>query len=214
MYVLFESARPAPPRPPGVGERAHPVRPFAGRRHAKWAGLTLMPYSDEMRGALRALCQPYFPVGEGTRVESLARRFRPGVFAIARAAPDGSSAVIGFTAFLPLSAFGARLIEFGLFDGADPQEEALAPGFRAAAALYWWATVAEGAAFRALPLVELALSAPPFAGKDIFAAAGTARGLSAMLRLGFAPVEAGETPSAGVMLARRFGARGEDSHAR
>lgn len=214
MHVQYESARTAPPRLRVTTAAGAPARPFAPRRAVKWFGLTLIPYAGEMQGALSALCQPYFPVGKGTRVESLALRFRKGVFAIARAAPDGSSDLIGFTAFLPLSSYGVRLIEFGLFDGADPEDAALASGFRAAAALYWWATVAEGPAFRALPLVEFALSAPPFSGKDIFAAAGTARGLSAMIRLGFAPIEAGETLAPGAMLARRFGARGEGPHAR
>lgn len=182
---------------------------FAEKHPLKWFGISLVPYREEFRGDLIALYSPHFGAnGEPEKLEPIVKKHSAGIFAITRLAAARRFDVIGFTAFLPLSAYGVRLIEFGLFDGADIHRDALADGFRAAGALYWWATVAEGAAFRALPLIELALSQPPYAGKDIFATAGTARGLNAMRRLGFSPLRAGETEQVGSLVARRLASSG------
>ncbi len=57
---------------------------------------------------------------------------------------------------------------------------------------------------RVVPLVELALSQWPLSHKDIFATAGTPRGLNAMRRLGFAPVHRIGEAFVGDLVVRRF----------
>ncbi|MBY0422737.1 MAG: hypothetical protein K2Q06_10575 [Parvularculaceae bacterium] len=193
-----------------VGERMEPA--LGGRRATKWFGLTLFPYDDAFRDAVAALAAAHFPGALAEEVAARVRAYRMGFFVIATARQRRFPEPIGFTAFLPLSEFGVRLIEFDLFDGADLSDDALAPDFAKAAALYWWATVAEGPAFHALPLVELALSRPPFVGKDIYSTAGTPRGLNAMLRLGFAPYGARNRGVVGGVLARPALARGAAPH--
>lgn len=159
------------------------------RNHFKWFGLTLLPYDEAFREEFLSLYIPHFAyAGDAVRLEPLVGKYRAGILAIVRARPGAPSEIIGFSAFLPLTDYGVRLIEFDLFNGADLQPEALAENFRDAAALYWWATVAEGLAFRALPLVDLALAQPPLWNKPVYATAGSPRGLNAMLRLGFSPL--------------------------
>lgn len=182
-------------------------------RHSKWFGITLLRYEDAFRDDLLRLYAPHFAESSSPhQIEPTVRRYRAGIFAIAKTAHDRTYDVIGFTSFLPLSEYGRQLIEFGLFDGADIDPDALAGDFSTASALYWWATVAEGQAFRALPLVELALSQAPLAGKDIFATAGTPRGLNAMTRLGFSPLQ-GEAKVGSIVIRRSDETAMEMSHA-
>lgn len=190
----------------GLGDLPAPV--LGGNRATKWFGLTLFPYDAAFRDVVQALAAKHFPGALAEDVERRVSAYRAGFFVIATARERRAAAPIGFTAFLPLSEFGVRLIEFELFDGGDLSDDALAPDFARASALYWWATVAEGPAFHALPLVELALSRPPFAGKDVYSTAGTPRGLNAMLRLGFAPYGARNRGAVGGVLARTVSSRG------
>ena len=155
-------------------------------KNFKWFGLTLVPFSMRYADQLTKLATTHlFHEGVKQQSSTIALAYPEGIFLVRDCNSNIQDEIIGCHAFLPLSQYGLQLIEFGLFDGADIESDALASNFKDAIAIYWWTSIAPGKALKSVTLVNLILERDDYSGKPIFAKAATQRGLLAMKGLGF-----------------------------
>ncbi len=155
-------------------------------KNFKWYGLTLVPFQISYAASLRHLAETHlFQDGVQMNSTKFVLAHPEGIFLVLDCTSENQSDVIGCHAFLPLSQYGLRLIEFDMFDGSDIEDDAIAKNFQEAVALYWWTSIAPGKAIKSVTLVNLLLERDDFANKPIFAKAATQRGLLSMRGLGF-----------------------------
>lgn len=91
----------------------------------------------------------------------------------------------GFVAFLMLNAEGMRSLAAGTLDRRTPDLSLLARQHERPAGIYTWAVYAPGGLVGAIPLILEKISAPLYAGVDLFAWASTFDGKRFAEALGF-----------------------------
>lgn len=134
-------------------------------------------------------------------------------------ASDG--ALVGFFAFLMLTADGADRLVSGALNTRAPDVEAIAATGEAPHAVYVWALVAEKKTASALPLVLGAFDAAVYARTDLYARPATEGGLRLMSKLGFKAAVGGEIAQGELCVIRRsveptrilYPGRSETAHA-
>jgi len=164
--------------------------PLQKCKNFKWYGLTLIPFRMQHAAKLRKLAETHLFV-DGIHMNStkFVLAHSDGIFLVVDGVSDERDDIIGCHAFLPLSQYGLRLIEFDMFDGSDIEDDAIAKNFQEAVALYWWTSIAPGRAVKSVSLVNLVLERDDFSDKPIFAKAATKRGLLSMRGLGFTSLD-------------------------
>lgn len=151
------------------------------------------PESNEIRDLHRLLHTEISP--QAGTLETMTRVFahnRDCFWLIEHRAPQSESPkIIGFYAFLPLTAEGHAALRAHTLDTADPPLSALAPFGDAPAAVYIWAILARRLTRRLDPVISRAMGWR-YAGAPLYARVTTADGLKSGVGAGSASVS-GET---------------------
>lgn len=165
-----------------------------GSHQLPWHSYALEPAKVTQEGQIQKIINQYFdPTDLNPDMLDLAYKYRRGMLCITTTERSHGHNVVGLHAFLPLSDFGVRQIEYNVFDGQNIASDSLATDFENAVALYWWISAVKPSAKSALPLVELELNRAPFYSKAIYAHAVTKVGKDALHRYGFEPVCEGKS---------------------
>jgi len=141
-----------------------------------------------------ALTRPHMAVAsEGAVGRVLAHNSHSvwGLFRCADEAGNGAT-LAGYCSFLLLNQAGAKALCEGEIDPKCPSLDYLTRADVEPEIIYIWALVAKGFGGIAIPLIAHAMGAP-YAGRPIYATAGTEAGLRALSGFGYEPAVAGKT---------------------
>ncbi len=116
-------------------------------------------------------------------------------------ANDG--ALVGFFAFLMLTADGVDRLVSGELNTRAPDISAIVATGQAPQAVYVWALVAEKKIAGALPLVLSAFDAAVYARTDLYARPATDGGYRLMSKIGFRAIDGGEIEQGELCVIRR-----------
>lgn len=140
-------------------------------------------------------------VADGALVHAIWRH-NPTVLLALLAGTPPTQRLVGFVAFLPLTAAGHRAMIEGTFTGAQPRIEWIARADETASAIYFWASVAIGRAARIVELFDVGPFGRRYGHLDRFSSASTEAGIKVHLRNGYRPLRHDGPPQVGDFFVR------------